>query len=104
MSETKLSGEKVNEERAFIKRYTEGLAGRDVSYQGDFSTPLEDRPRKVAVIGVSDLVSVSVGRRSDPHARGAARDSRWVLCCAGGVLAIRCQSSHRDTVSWLYTA
>lgn len=53
MSDPKLSGDKINEERAFIKRYTEGIGGREVAYQGDFSTPLEDRPRKVAAIGVS---------------------------------------------------
>lgn len=54
MGEPKLSGDKLNEERAFIKRYTEGLTTRKVEYPADFSTPVEDRPRKVAVIGVSD--------------------------------------------------
>jgi hypothetical protein len=43
----------LNEERAFIKRYTEGLANHTVEYPADFSTPLEDRPRKVPVLQVS---------------------------------------------------
>jgi len=91
MADSKLSGDKVNEERAFIKRYTEGISGRDVAYQGDFSTPLEDRPRKVAVIGVSEGVSslpngvgysciagrpcaASAPRRCYPHGRLDSRD------------------------------
>ena len=43
----------MNEERAFVKRYTEDLASHKVEYPADFSTPLEDRPRKVPVVGVS---------------------------------------------------
>lgn len=50
--DTPIAGDRINEERAFIKRYTEGLSGSKVEYPADFSTPLEDRPRKVAVIGV----------------------------------------------------
>jgi hypothetical protein len=56
MSDTPLSAEKLNEERAFIKRYTEGLSGHKVEYPGDYSTPLERRPRKVAIVGVSSEV------------------------------------------------
>ncbi|WWC68953.1 uncharacterized protein I206_102889 [Kwoniella pini CBS 10737] len=52
MSDVQLSGDRLNEERAFIKRYTEGLSSHKVEYPADFSTPLEDRPRKVAVVGV----------------------------------------------------
>ncbi|WVW79711.1 hypothetical protein I302_101681 [Kwoniella bestiolae CBS 10118] len=52
MTDAPLQGDKLNEERAFIKRYTEGLSSHKVEYPADFSTPLEDRPRKVAVVGV----------------------------------------------------
>ncbi|WRT65417.1 uncharacterized protein IL334_002360 [Kwoniella shivajii] len=52
MTDTPLQGDKLNEERAFIKRYTEGISSHKVEYPADFSTPLEDRPRKVAVVGV----------------------------------------------------
>jgi hypothetical protein len=51
--DAKLTGEKLNEERAFIKRYTDGLASHKVEYPDDFSTPLSDRPRKVAPVQVS---------------------------------------------------
>ena len=54
--DTPISGERINEERAFIKRYTEGLSGHKVEFPADFSTPLEDRPRKVAVVGVREAV------------------------------------------------
>ena len=85
MADSKLSGDKVNEERAFIKRYTEGISGRDVAYQGDFSTPLEDRPRKVAVIGVSAGVSFVCARYSclagrpwlQVLCRGVIRTNAW---------------------------
>ncbi|WVR04082.1 hypothetical protein IAU60_001081 [Kwoniella sp. DSM 27419] len=53
MSDQQFSGDRLNEERAFIKRYTEGLTSHKVEYPADFSTPLEDRPRKVAVVGVA---------------------------------------------------
>jgi hypothetical protein len=36
-----------------MKRYTEGLGAHRVEYASDFSTPLEDRPRKVPVVQVS---------------------------------------------------
>ncbi|OCF58335.1 hypothetical protein L486_04366 [Kwoniella mangroviensis CBS 10435] len=52
MTDAALHGDKLNEERAFIKRYTEGLSSHKVEYPADFSTPLQDRPRKVAVVGV----------------------------------------------------
>jgi len=55
--DTPISGERINEERAFIKRYTEGLSGHKVEYPADFSTPLEDRPRKVNVIEVSQAMT-----------------------------------------------
>ena len=51
--DAKLTGEKLNEERAFIKRYTDGLASHKVEYPDDFSTPLSDRPRKVQPVQVS---------------------------------------------------
>ena len=51
--DSKLTGEKLNEERAFIKRYTDGLGSHKVEYPEDFSTPLSDRPRKVAPVQVS---------------------------------------------------
>jgi hypothetical protein len=51
--DSKLTGEKLNEERAFIKRYTDGLASRTVEYPDDYSTPLSDRPRKVVPVQVS---------------------------------------------------
>ncbi|RXK38841.1 hypothetical protein M231_03897 [Tremella mesenterica] len=50
--DTPLSGDKLNEERAFVKRYTEGLADTKVEYPADYSAPLEDRPRKVATVNV----------------------------------------------------
>ncbi|WVQ83545.1 hypothetical protein IAT38_005686 [Cryptococcus sp. DSM 104549] len=52
MADAPLTGDRLNEERAFIKRYTEGLSSYKVEYPADFSAPLEDRPRKVAVVGV----------------------------------------------------
>jgi len=51
--DAKLTGEKLNEERAFIKRYTDGLGSHKVEYPEDFSTPLSDRPRKVIPVQVS---------------------------------------------------
>jgi hypothetical protein len=51
--DAKLTGEKLNDERAFIKRYTDGLGSHKVEYPEDFSTPLSDRPRKVAPVQVS---------------------------------------------------
>jgi hypothetical protein len=51
--DTKITGERLNEERAFIKRYTDGLTSRTVEYPDDFSTPLSDRPRRVAPVQVS---------------------------------------------------
>lgn len=56
--DTPLNDEKLSEERAFMKRYSEGLASHKVEYPSDFSTPLEDRPRKVPVVGVSGSVTV----------------------------------------------
>ena len=61
--DTSLSGERLNEERAFIKRYTEGLASKPVEYPADYSTPLEDRPRKVAPVGVSSCAPVNFHQR-----------------------------------------
>ncbi|KAL7419763.1 hypothetical protein Q5752_005679 [Cryptotrichosporon argae] len=49
----RLSSERLADERAFVKRYTESLAGLPVNYPADYSTPLEDRPRKVAVVQVA---------------------------------------------------
>jgi len=51
--DVKLTGEKLNEERAFIKRYTDGLGSHKLEYPEDFSTPLSDRPRKVIPVQVS---------------------------------------------------
>lgn len=48
-----ITGERVAEERAFVKRYTDGLGSRPVEYGPEYVTPLEDRPRKVPVIPVS---------------------------------------------------
>ena len=48
-----ITGDQINEERAFIKRYTEELSSYKVEYPADFSTPLQDRPRKVAAVNVS---------------------------------------------------
>lgn len=48
-----LTDAKLTEERAFMKRYTEGLSSHKVEYASDFSTPLEDRPRKVPAVQVS---------------------------------------------------
>ncbi|ORY25259.1 hypothetical protein BCR39DRAFT_561162 [Naematelia encephala] len=69
-ADTPISGERINEERAFIKRYTEGLAAHKVEYPADYSTPLEDRPRKVAAVGVPlaeppDVMDVDVGPVQD---------------------------------------
>ena len=52
MAESRLSADRLNEERAFIRRYTEGLTSHKVEYPADFSTPLEHRPRKVTVVQV----------------------------------------------------
>lgn len=43
-----------------MKRYSEGLNAHKVEYPADFATPLEDRPRKVGVVGVRTVV-VTVG-------------------------------------------
>jgi hypothetical protein len=51
--DTPITGDRLNEERAFIKRYTEGLASHKVEYPADFTTPLENRPKKVQVLQVS---------------------------------------------------
>jgi hypothetical protein len=51
--DAQLSGEKIAEERAFVKRYADGLGNRSVEYGADYTAPLSDRPRKVTVIGVS---------------------------------------------------
>lgn len=40
-----------------MKRYSEGLNAHKVEYPADFATPLEDRPRKVGVVGVSIVVT-----------------------------------------------
>ena len=56
--DTPLAGEKLDQERAFIKRYTEGLAEHKVEYQADYSTPLEERPRKVPVVNVGAVSSL----------------------------------------------
>ncbi len=37
-----LSGDRLTEERAYMKRFSEGLAGHPVQYPADYSTPLED--------------------------------------------------------------
>ncbi|ORX36421.1 ubiquitin-related domain-containing protein [Kockovaella imperatae] len=50
--DTPLTNDRLVEERAFMKRYSEGLSSYKVEYPGDFSAPLEERPRKVNVIGV----------------------------------------------------
>ena len=52
-----LTGDRLVEERAFMKRYTEGLSKHKVEYRADFSAPLEERPRKVNVIGVGRFSS-----------------------------------------------
>lgn len=52
MQDKPLSGERITEERAFIKRYTESLAGYTVQYPADFSAPLHERPRKVPAIAI----------------------------------------------------
>ncbi|WVN90393.1 uncharacterized protein L203_105629 [Cryptococcus depauperatus CBS 7841] len=52
MEESSLAGDRLNEERAFVKRYTEGLASFKVGYPADFSAPLEERPRKIPAIGI----------------------------------------------------
>ncbi|GFZ42867.1 hypothetical protein JCM24511_00585 [Saitozyma sp. JCM 24511] len=50
--DSQLSGERLTEERAFVKRFSEGLSSHKVEYPADFSTPLEERPRKVPVVQV----------------------------------------------------
>ncbi|ODN80836.1 hypothetical protein L202_02979 [Cryptococcus amylolentus CBS 6039] len=52
MSDAQLTGDRINEERAFIKRYTEGLASRKVEYPADYATPLDERPRKIPAVAV----------------------------------------------------
>ncbi|OWT35392.1 hypothetical protein C362_06961 [Cryptococcus neoformans Bt1] len=52
MQDKPLSRERITEERAFIKRYTESLAGYTVQYPADFSAPLHERPRKVPAIAI----------------------------------------------------
>lgn len=51
-----LSGDRLTEERAYMKRFSEGLAGHPVQYPADYSTPLEDRPRKVPAVQVSQIL------------------------------------------------
>ncbi|TYJ53565.1 hypothetical protein B9479_005834 [Cryptococcus floricola] len=52
MSDAQLTGDSINEERAFVKRYTEGLASRKVEYPADYATPLDERPRKIPAVAV----------------------------------------------------
>lgn len=52
MQDKPLSAERITEERAFIKRYTESLADYTVQYPADFSAPLHERPRKVPAIAI----------------------------------------------------
>ncbi|KAI9632323.1 uncharacterized protein MKK02DRAFT_20387 [Dioszegia hungarica] len=49
--DAQLSVENIAEERAFVKRYADGLGNRSVEYGADYTAPLSDRPRKVTVIG-----------------------------------------------------
>lgn len=69
----KLSGEKLNEERAFIKRFTDGLASRPVEYPDDFSTPLADRPKKVMPVQVSLVLPRRHGVREADRVVGRSR-------------------------------
>ena len=57
--DTQLTGDKLNEERAFIKRYTEGLERHTVNYPNDYSSPLDSRPRKVQPVQVYHLLHLS---------------------------------------------
>jgi hypothetical protein len=50
--DNQITGERIAEERAFVKRYIDGLASRPVEYGAEFVTPMEDRPRKVHVVAV----------------------------------------------------
>jgi hypothetical protein len=56
--DSQLSGERLTEERAFVKRFSEGLSSHKVEYPADFSTPLEERPRKVPVVQVRKRVTL----------------------------------------------
>jgi len=67
--DAKLTGEKLNEERAFIKRYTDGLASHKVEYPEDFSTPLSDRPRKVVPVQVSCYPRKNLSKLNEPGRR-----------------------------------
>jgi hypothetical protein len=87
--DAKLTGEKLNEERAFIKRYTDGLASHKVEYPDDFLTPLSDRPRKVAPVQVS-YFKIKVDKLMYLGGRGRpTRDDGYRCYCSRYVLISR---------------
>lgn len=56
--DTRLSADRISEERAFIQRYTDTLASRPVNYSASYVPPLDQRPRKVGVISVSTAIQL----------------------------------------------
>ena len=95
MSDTPLSAEKLNEERAFIKRYTEGLSGHKVEYTADFSTPLDKRPRKVAIVGVSHAAQGRARNTIGVMARGG----QPMLTSGGHCRPARCDGRGRGALA-----
>jgi hypothetical protein len=50
---SKLSGARLQDETAFMKRYLDQISEHPVNYGNDFVTPPEKRPRKMPMISVS---------------------------------------------------
>ncbi|WVQ94327.1 hypothetical protein IAU59_001406 [Kwoniella sp. CBS 9459] len=103
MSDQPLSGDRLNEERAFIKRYTEGLSSHKVEYPADFSTPLEDRPRKVAVVGI-DVADPPSAESMDVDSGAQDNTVELTIKSLRPSLTITLSAQLTDTVSDLKTA
>lgn len=50
---TSLSGPRLADEAAFFKRYLANLAQYPITYDDDYVTPPEKRPRRMPVLAVS---------------------------------------------------
>ncbi|WVF66715.1 hypothetical protein IAT40_001457 [Kwoniella sp. CBS 6097] len=103
MSDQPLFGDRLNEERAFIKRYTEGLTSHKVEYPADFSTPLEDRPRKVAVVGV-EVATPPSAEGMDVDSGAQDNTVELTIKSLRPALTITLSAQLTDTVSDLKTA
>jgi hypothetical protein len=81
--DTPLYGERVAEEKAFTRRYLDSIASRAVNYPADYAPPLEDRPRKVPVVGAQVVAPPDM----DVDDEGGAQGELWacgVVCWSAG--------------------